>query len=142
MIFANLFYWCTNQYVIQRTLAAKNLAEGQKGVLFSGFFKVLVPFMMMIPGVIAFHLYGDGLQSIDLAYPKLIKDVLPLWATGFFLAVLLGAVFSSFNSLLNSAATLFCLDIYAPMKKTAVTDAHMLRAVSYTHLTLPTTPYV
>ncbi|MFB0971180.1 MAG: solute:sodium symporter family transporter, partial [Pseudomonadales bacterium] len=127
MIFANLFYWCTNQYVIQRTLAAKNLAEGQKGVLFSGFFKVLVPFMMMIPGVIAFHLYGDGLQSIDLAYPKLIKDVLPLWATGFFLAVLLGAVFSSFNSLLNSAATLFCLDIYAPMKKTAVTDAHMLR---------------
>ena len=56
MIFANLFYWCTNQYVIQRTLGARNLAEGQKGVLFSGFFKVLVPFCMMIPGVIAFHM--------------------------------------------------------------------------------------
>ncbi|MBT4581560.1 MAG: solute:sodium symporter family transporter, partial [Gammaproteobacteria bacterium] len=67
MIFANLFYWCTNQYVIQRTLGAKNLAEGQKGVLFSGFFKVVVPFLMMIPGVIAFHLYGPGLASIDLA---------------------------------------------------------------------------
>ena len=105
--FANLFYWCTNQYVIQRTLGARNLAEGQKGVLFSGFFKVLVPFMMMIPGVIAFHLYGGSLESVDLAYPQLIRDVLPVYATGFFLAVLLGAVFSSFNSLINSAATLF-----------------------------------
>jgi SSS family solute:Na+ symporter len=122
MIFANLFYWCTNQYVIQRTLGAANLAEGQKGVLFSGFFKVLVPFMMMIPGVIAYHLYGGvtsdgGLASIDLAYPALIRDVLPTYASGFFLAVLLGAVFSSFNSLLNSAATLFCLDVYEPWKK-------------------------
>jgi len=87
MIFANLFYWCTNQYVIQRTLAAKNLAEGQKGVLFSGFFKVLVPFLMMIPGVIAFHLYGSGMESIDLAYPALIRDVLPKYMAGFFLAV-------------------------------------------------------
>ena len=122
MIFANLFYWCTNQYVIQRTLGAANLAEGQKGVLFSGFFKVLVPFMMMIPGVIAYHLYGGvasdgGLASIDLGYPALIRDVLPTYASGFFLAVLLGAVFSSFNSLLNSAATLFCLDVYEPWKK-------------------------
>jgi SSS family solute:Na+ symporter len=136
MIFANLFYWCTNQYVIQRTLAAKNLAEGQKGVLFSGFFKVLVPFMMMIPGVIAFHLYGPvgsegGLSSIDLAYPQLIRDLLPTYAMGFFLAVLLGAVFSSFNSLLNSAATLFCLDIYLPLKQrqgaAVVDDKHLLK---------------
>lgn len=127
MLFANLFYWCTNQYVIQRTLGAKNLAEGQKGVLFSGFFKVLVPFMMMIPGVIAFHMYGEGLATIDLAYPQLIRDVLPVYATGFFLAVLLGAVFSSFNSLLNSAATLFCLDVYAPLKKEPMSDAHLLR---------------
>ena len=136
MIFANLFYWCTNQYVIQRTLGAKSLAEGQKGVLFSGFFKVLVPFMMMIPGVVAFHLYGgpdsaSGLTSIDLAYPQLIRDVLPNYASGFFLAVLLGAVFSSFNSLLNSAATLFCLDVYEPWKKsrghTDVSDQHILK---------------
>lgn len=127
MILANLFYWCTNQYVIQRTLAAKNLAEGQKGVLFAGFFKVLVPFMMMIPGVIAFHMYGPGLSTIDLAYPRLVRDVLPVYAAGFFLAVLLGAVFSSFNSLLNSAATLFCLDVYEPLKKQPVDDKTMLR---------------
>ncbi|MEL6868348.1 MAG: solute:sodium symporter family transporter [Pseudomonadota bacterium] len=127
MIFANLFYWCTNQYVIQRTLGAASLAEGQKGVLLSGFFKILVPFMMMIPGVIAFHLYGSELASIDLAYPRLIKDVLPVAMSGFFLAVLLGAVFSSFNSLLNSAATLFCLDVYAPMQAKAPSDAQMVR---------------
>ncbi len=127
MVFANLFYWCTNQYVIQRTLGARNLAEGQKGVLFSGFFKVLVPFLMMIPGVIAFHLYGEGLDSIDLAYPRLIRDVLPVYAAGFFLAVLLGAVFSSFNSLLNSAATLFCLDVWGPMRKRELGDEEMLR---------------
>ncbi len=127
MLLANLFYWCTNQYVIQRTLAARNLAEGQKGVLFAGFFKVLVPFMMMIPGVIAFHLYGPGLSTIDLAYPRLVRDVLPVYASGFFLAVLLGAVFSSFNSLLNSAATLFCLDVYGPLQKKPVDDKTMLR---------------
>lgn len=127
MIFANLFYWCTNQYVIQRTLAARNLAEGQKGVLLSGFFKILVPFFMMIPGIIAFHMYGPGLASIDEAYPALIRDVFPVWMMGFFLAVLLGAVFSSFNSLLNSAATMFTLDIYAPMQTKPLSDRQAVR---------------
>ncbi len=128
MIFANLFYWCTNQYVIQRTLGAKNLAEGQKGVLLSGYFKLLIPFLMMVPGIIAFHLYqGETLPSFDLAYPMLVKDVLPVYLSGFFLAVLLGTVFSSFNSLLNSAATLFCLDIYLPMKKNKVSDKELIK---------------
>ncbi len=127
MVFANLFYWCANQYVIQRTLASRSLAEGQKGVLFSGFFKVLVPFFMMIPGVIAFHLYGPGLASIDEAYPRLIRDVFPTYLMGFFLAVLLGAVFSSFNSLLNSAATLFTLDIYTPLRGRRVDDRESVR---------------
>jgi SSS family solute:Na+ symporter len=127
MIMANLFYWCTNQYVIQRTLAARNLAEGQKGVLLSGFLKLLVPFFMMLPGVIAYHLYGPGLASIDLAYPQLIRDLFPTWLMGFFLAVLLGAVFSSFNSLLNSAATLFCMDIYSTLKGGNVTEKQTVR---------------
>ena len=127
MIFANLFYWCTNQYVIQRTLGARSLAEGQKGVLASGFFKLLVPFLMMIPGVIAYHLYGSGFATIDQAYPRLVNDLLPVYLTGFFLAVLLGAVFSSFNSLLNSAATLFALDVYAPTRKVPVDDKTLVR---------------
>ena len=136
MVFANLFYWCTNQYVIQRTLAARDLAEGQKGVLLSGFFKLMVPFMMMIPGIIAFHLYGDGLSSIDQAYPRLISDYLPAYLGGFFLAVLLGGVFSSFNSLLNSAATLFCLDVYGPMKKTPPGDAEMVRVAKFASIVI------
>lgn len=131
MVFANLFYWCANQYVIQRTLAARSLAEGQKGVLLSGFFKVLVPFLMMLPGVIAYHLYGPDLAPIDLAYPQLVRDVLPGYAWGFFLAVLLGAVFSSFNSLLNSAATLFCLDVYQPLRGGAVDDRSLVQTAKW-----------
>ena len=136
MILANLFYWGTNQYVIQRTLGAASLAEGQKGVLISGFFKLLVPLFMMLPGVIAFHLYKDGLPTMDLAYPTLVADVVPVYLAGFFLAVLLGAVFSSFNSLLNSAATLFCLDIYQPMRKTAVSDAQLIRIAKIVSLVI------
>ena len=127
MILANLFYWGTNQYVIQRTLAARDLAQGQKGVLLAGFFKLLVPFFMMLPGVIAYHLYNGELTTMDLAYPALVADVLPVYLGGFFLAVLLGAVFSSFNSLLNSAATLFCLDIYKPLCKSPPDDKQLIR---------------
>ena len=126
MILANLFYWGTNQYVIQRTLGAASLAEGQKGVLYSGFFKLAIPFFMMVPGLIAYQLYGEGMNPVDLAYPALVADVLPLYMSGFFLAVLLGAVLSSFNSLLNSAATMFALDIYKPLKENA-TDQELIR---------------
>jgi len=143
MILANLFYWGTNQYVIQRTLGAKNLIEGQKGVLFSGYFKVLVPFMMMLPGVIAYHLYqNENLQTIDLAYPHLVKEVLPQYLSGFFLAVLLGAVFSSFNSLLNSAATLFCLDVYKPFKKDKVSDSQLIRVAKITSLVIAVVSFI
>ena len=142
MIFVNLFYWCTNQYVIQRALGAKNLAEGQKGVLFSGFFKIIVPFFMMIPGVIAFHLYGPGLATIDLAYPQLVKDLLPVYLSGFFLAVLLGAVFSSFNSLLNSAATMFVLDIYAPLKNRELGDSEVVSVAKKASIVLAILSFV
>ncbi|QFT88147.1 putative symporter YidK [Bacillus sp. THAF10] len=127
MIFANLFYWGTNQYVIQRTLGAKSLSEGQKGVIYSGFFKLAIPLFMMIPGIIAFHLYGGNFESVDLAYPALVADLLPTYMSGFFLAVLLGAVFSSFNSLLNSAATMFALDIYKPTMNPNATDEQLIR---------------
>ena len=127
MILANLFYWGTNQYVIQRTLGAKNLKEGQKGVILSGYYKLLVPFMMMLPGIIAFHLYGESLQPIDLAYPTLVRNLLPVYLSGFFLAVLLGAVFSSFNSLLNSAATMFVLDVYEPLSKQPLSELKLIK---------------
>jgi len=136
MVLANLFYWCTNQYVIQRTLGAKNLAEGQKGVLLSGFFKLLVPYFMMLPGVIAYHLYQGTITDIDLAYPTLVADVLPAYLSGFLLAVLLGAVFSSFNSLLNSAATLFCIDVYQPLINPQVSEAQLIRVAKIASLVI------
>lgn len=78
-------------------------------------------------GIIAFHLYGSNVDKADLAYPSLIADLLPMWLMGFFLAVLLGAVFSSFNSLLNSIATLFVLDIYKPKFKPNASDKDLIR---------------
>lgn len=125
MIFANLFFWCTNQMIIQRTLAAKNLEEGQKGVLFTGFIKILVPFVMLIPGVIAYHLITD-LPNRDLAYPALIRLVMPWWFMGFFIAAFFGAVISHFNSIVNSTATLFAYDFYQAYFPN-VSDAKLIR---------------
>lgn len=108
----NLFYWTTNQQIIQRTFAAKNLAEGQKGVLLTGLFKLLGPLYLVLPGIIAYHLYaGEGVTA-DRAYGHLVFDVLPPSLTGFFAAVMVGAILSSFNSALNSTSTLFSLGIY------------------------------
>ncbi|MGL4546015.1 MAG: solute:sodium symporter family transporter [Plesiomonas sp.] len=126
MIFANMFYWCTNQATIQRTLAAKNLAEGQKGVLFTGFIKILVPLVMLLPGVIAFHLIGDSLEKPDLAYPALIKLVMPWWLLGFFVAAFFGTVISHFNSIVNSTATLFAMDWHRAFRP-AASDAELVR---------------
>ena len=124
-MFISLFYWCTNQAIVQRTFAAKNLAEGQKGVLFAGLLKLLGPFFLVMPGVIAFHLYPN-LENGDMAYPTLIADVLPTALTGFFGAVLFGAVLSSFNSILNSTVTMFCINIYRPTFNPEISDKDLV----------------
>jgi SSS family solute:Na+ symporter len=113
VLLLNLFYWTTNQQIIQRTFGAKTLAEGQKGVLIAGIFKVLAPLVLVLPGIIAFHLYAEraGFKP-DHAYGTLVSEVLPSWLTGFFAAVMVGAILSSFNSALNSTATLFSLGVY------------------------------
>jgi len=111
MMLVQLFYWGTNQAIIQRALAAKNLKEGQKGLLLAAFFKILGPIIVVLPGVIAFYMFKD-LPDPDQAYPMLVGKVLPASLVGFFAAVLVGAILSSFNSALNSSVTLFGLDIY------------------------------
>lgn len=117
MIFANLSFWCTNQVIIQRAFAAKNLKEGQKGIILTGFMKILVPVIMCFPGVLAFHIFGEGaFAKTDMAYPALVMKVIPTYLHGFFAAVMFGAVLSTFNSFLNSASTIFCLDLYKPSK--------------------------
>ncbi|TXD49811.1 solute:sodium symporter family transporter [Polaribacter sp. IC073] len=112
MMLVQLFYWGTNQQIIQRALGAKNLKEGQKGLLLASFIKILGPIIVVLPGLIAFHLFQGNLESADSAYPMLVKKVLPSAWVGFFAAVLFGAILSSFNSVLNSSVTLFGIDIY------------------------------
>ncbi len=113
MMLVQLFYWGTNQAIIQRALAAKNLKEGQKGLILAAFVKILIPIIVVIPGIIAFQLFKEApLTNADQAYPMLVSKVLPASFLGFFAAVLFGAVLSSFNSALNSSSTLFGLDVY------------------------------
>ncbi len=117
VMFINVFYWCTNQQIIQRTFGAKSLAEGQKGVLMTGLLKLIGPLYLVVPGLIAavaasakFGLIN--VASKDTAYSALVHAVLPKPLLGFFAAVLLGAILSSFNSALNSTCTMFSLGIY------------------------------
>lgn len=227
VLLLNLFYWTTNQQIIQRTFGAKNLAEGQKGVLVAGIFKVLAPLILVLPGMIAFFMYGrvnvegefvpvkdkttelvalvlrseddqkilhgkellgllkvesveaasamevttvtdpagkvwqverklgpgvviiadeDGenryLENLDKAelariipprekdksYGRLVQQVLPPWLNGFFAAAVIGAILSSFNSALNSTATLFSLGAYKTMLHRNATDLQVIRA--------------
>ena len=112
IMLVQLFYCGTNQQIIQRALGAKDLKEGQKGLLLASFIKILGPIIVVLPGIIAYHLFQGNLQSADSAYPMLVKEVLPESLVGFFAAVLFGAILSSFNSVLNSAVTLFGIDVY------------------------------
>jgi SSS family solute:Na+ symporter len=112
MMLVQLFYWGTNQQIIQRALGAKDLKEGQKGLLLASFIKILGPIIVVLPGLIAFHLFDGNLENADNAYPMLVNKVLPEAWIGFFAAVLFGAILSSFNSVLNSSVTLFGIDIY------------------------------
>ncbi len=122
MFVNNMFYWATNQSIIQRSLGGKNLAESQKGAIWAGFFKCLDVFVIVIPGVMAFQLLAANGQmdtsvgmAADQAYPLLVMEVLPKPLMGFFAAVMFGAILSSFNSVLNSASTIFTLNVWQPI---------------------------
>lgn len=108
----NIYYWGLNQYITQRTLASKSLREGQKGVIFAAAIKIIIPFIIVFPGIMAYQLYGSSMSNTDAAYPMLIKNLIPAGIRGFMLAAIAGAVISSLASMLNSASTIFTLDLY------------------------------
>jgi SSS family solute:Na+ symporter len=119
VLLLNFFYWSTNQQIIQRTFGAKSLCEGQKGVLLAAFFKILAPLILVLPGIAAAYLvatdpaFADRVDGdANRAYGSLVVAVLPDALVGFFAAVVVGSILSTFNSVLNSSATLFSLDIY------------------------------
>ncbi len=129
---ANLYYWGFNQYIIQRTLAAKSLKEAQRGIAFAAFLKLIIPLIVVIPGIVAFVMFSqpegtaiiDGAReaftkanggvNYDKAYPWLISTFIPTGLKGVVVAALTAAIVSSLASMLNSTATIFTMDIYKP----------------------------
>lgn len=123
-----IYFWGMNQAIIQRAFGAKNLVEAQKGLIYTGILKLFVPLIIVLPGLIAYYYFQDTYyETPDLIYPMLVKKVLPTYMFGFFAAVILGAVLSTFNSVLNSASTVFCYDIYKKSFNKNVSDAKLVR---------------
>jgi len=107
-----MFYWGLNQFITQRALGAKSVAEGQKGMMFAAGLKLLMPFIIVFPGIMAFELFADQIADKDKAYPHMIQAVLWPGLRGLMLAALFGAVMSSLDSMLNSASTILTMDLY------------------------------
>lgn len=147
---ANIFYWGCNQFITQRTLAAKSVWHGQMGVVFAGYLKLLVPVLVVLPGIIAYRLYdpGSGLLSheftiskADLAFPTLVKNLMPAGISGLVMAGLMGAVMSTIASLLTSSASIFTFDIYKRQINPDADDRQLIRkgqAVTFLVLVIAT----
>lgn len=133
LLLVNLYYWGTDQAIIQRALGAKNLKEGQKGVILAGAIKVVTPLFLIIPGIIAYHMFGTvdatgQSYEADTMYTRLVNEVLPKPLVGFFLAAMFGAILSTFNGVLNSSTTLFTLNVYKPIfdKENKLSDEQLV----------------
>ena len=121
-----IWYWCTDQYIVQRTLAAKSLQDARRGAIFGGFLKVLPVFIFLVPGMIGYALHSkgvihipsraDGTMNGDMVFPTMVASLLPAGLRGIVVAGLLSALMSSLASLFNSCATLFTVDIYAKLR--------------------------
>ncbi|MBX3751318.1 MAG: sodium:solute symporter [Opitutaceae bacterium] len=121
-----IWYWCTDQYIVQRTLAAKSLKDARRGAIFGGFLKVLPVFIFLVPGMIGYALHAKGVITIpakadgsvngDMVFPTMVASLLPAGLRGIVVAGLLSALMSSLASLFNSCATLFTVDIYRKLR--------------------------
>ena len=106
-------YYCgLNQFIVQRNLAARTLRDGQLGVIFAGGLWLLIPFAIVIPGIMSYQLFGSQMASPDDAFPMLIRNLIPPGLRGFMFAAIAGAVISSLASMLNSASTILTMDLY------------------------------
>lgn len=140
MWIANISYWGFNQYIIQRGLAAKNIRQAQRGVIFAGFLKILIPLIAVIPGIAAYVLTSESsvtLEPSDKAYPWLLHSFVPAGLKGLAFAALAAAIVSSLASMLNSTSTIFTMDIYKKFIRKDVSDTGMVpvgRITSFTAL--------
>lgn len=128
LVINQIYFWSMHQSIIQRALGAKDLASAQKGLLYAGVFKLLVPIIIAFPGVIGFYYFGDTFyDNQDFIYPMMIHEVLPTFLIGIFAAVFMGAVLSTFNSVINSAATIYTIDIYEIYINKGAREKQMVR---------------
>ena len=123
-----IFYYCgLNQFIMQRTLAAKSLKEGQLGVIFCAALWLLVPIGVVLPGIMAHQLYATEMSKPDEAYPLLVRHLIPDGLRGFIFAALAGAVISTLASVLNSASTVFTMDIYKRYLRRDADEPNLVR---------------
>ena len=134
----NLGYWGFNQYIIQKGLAAKNIDEAKKGLVFAGFLKILIPFIVVLPGICAFYIFKmhpeyieqlqlkGAIERSDDAYPWLIRNFTPTGIKGLSFAALTAAIISSLASMFNSTSTLFTMDIYKKYINPNATDKKLV----------------
>jgi SSS family solute:Na+ symporter len=120
----NLSYWGFNQYIIQRALAAKDTREAQKGIVFAAFLKMLIPVLVVVPGIAAVILV-PGLDQPDRAYPEVMK-LLPVGLKGLVFAALIAAIVSSLASMTNSISTIFTMDMYAHFRPDVTSQKHLV----------------
>jgi SSS family solute:Na+ symporter len=122
-----IFYYCgLNQFIVQRVLAARSLEQGQLGLVFAAALWLLVPFAIVMPGIVAQQLYPDRLERLDQAYPTLIRELVPNGLRGFIFAALAGAVISTLASVLNAASTIFTMDIYQRHLRPQANEHHLV----------------
>src|SRR5579863_5725969 len=114
-----IWYWCTDQVIVQRVLSARDEGHAKAGTIFAGFLKILPVFMLVLPGIIAFALFPDQVKKPDFAYPTLVLNLLPVGLVGLVMAALLAAVMGAMSSVFNSASTLVTLDFYKKIRPEA-----------------------
>src|SRR5215813_7875256 len=114
-----IWYWCTDQVIVQRVLSARDEGHAKAGTIFAGFLKILPVFMLVLPGMIAYALFKDQVSTPDFAYPTLVLNLLPVGLVGLVMAALLAAVMGAMSSVFNSASTLVTLDFYKKLRPSA-----------------------
>ena len=120
-------YWGCSQYITQRALAAKSMQEAQRGLLFAGYLKILMPFIVVLPGIVAYVLKAD-ITKADQAYPWLVNTFIPIGIKGITLAAMAGAIVSALSSMVNATATIFTFDIYKRFLRKEASDQNMVLA--------------
>ncbi|MBI4324368.1 MAG: sodium/solute symporter [Chloroflexi bacterium] len=121
-----IWYNCTNQFIVQRCLGARSEWDARMGVVFAGFMKILLPLLVVIPGIVAFKLYPD-LKDPDQAFPTLVRELVPVGLSGIVMAGLASGMMSHISSVLNSCSTVFTMDLYKPFLGRGKSEQQMVR---------------